>query len=118
MTFSVSKLSSMENPVLFSYKDGKLKKMKAEINSKADTISTKAKTDGMYLIVNVPVPLTGLSMESQIQITKGNSKTLTPEKVPADATSKVNYVWKSSDSSVVSVDSSGVITAKKKVQPL
>ena len=113
MTFSVSKLSSMENPVLFSYKDGKLKKMKAEINSKADTISTKAKTDGMYLIVNVPVPLTGLSMESQIQITKGNSKTLTPEKVPADATSKVNYVWKSSDSSVVSVDSSGVITAKK-----
>mgnify|MGYP000671202781 CR=1 FL=1 len=33
-------------------------------------------------------------MESQIQITKGNSKTLTPEKVPADATSKVNYVWK------------------------
>lgn len=113
LTFTVNKLSSMENPILFSYQNGNLKKCKAEINSRKDTISTKVKASGLYLVVDVPIPLTGLSLENQIQITKGNSKTLNPEKIPSDATSKVDYEWKSSDPSIVAVDGNGVITAKK-----
>lgn len=59
-----------------------------------------------------PVPVTGISMPDSITVKKGDSTKLEYSISPSNATNS-KCVWESSNSSVVSVSSTGVITAVK-----
>lgn len=110
LTFTVRGLSSMENPKVFTYIDGTLKELSATIDSGTGTVTVKSAKTGMFLVVDVPVTLTGLDLTTTAKVTKGSTVTLTPVKVPEDATAKVSYSWKSSDTSVATVDANGIVT--------
>ena len=56
----------------------------------------------------VNTPITGISLKSNTQILVGGTETLTPTFTPADATPSVK--WTSSDETVATVSSSGVVT--------
>jgi uncharacterized protein YjdB len=62
--------------------------------------------------VTVTVPVSGISLnKSSTSLIKGTTETLTATVAPDDATDKAIF-WSSSNSSVASVDSSGLITAQ------
>lgn len=63
--------------------------------------------------INVVKPVTGVKLnKSSIRIEVGDKYTLTPTISPADASNKT-ISWKTSDKSVATVSSKGVVTAKK-----
>lgn len=61
-------------------------------------------------VVNVNVPMTGISMKESVELKKGQTETLTVSFLPADTTDAKDVTWKTSDDSVATVED-GVITA-------
>ena len=80
-----------------------------------DAVITAVTRDGSYqkqCKVSVTQPVTGISVTfDTIKLAKGKSKTLKANIEPADATNK-KLIWESSDETVATVTSSGVIRAK------
>lgn len=113
LTITVKKLSKMEHPMVFTYIDGKLKKLETTIDKSAGTLTVKSDKTGLFVIADVPIPLTGLDLETSASVTKGGTLSLSPVKVPKNATTKVDYIWKSSDTSIATVDANGTVTGKK-----
>lgn len=113
LTFGVPDLSSMENPVLFLYDGEKIKKLNPTVDKKAGTITVKTRTDGMYLVADMPIALKSIALPESANLQTGNTLNLKPEKIPETASGKYEYVWKSSDSSIVKVSSDGVATGVK-----
>lgn len=77
------------------------------------TITATAGDKSATCTVNVKSPMTGIVLgETEVNLVKGQTKTLTVDFVPADTTDSKNVVWSTSDDSVVSVDN-GRLTALK-----
>ena len=78
-----------------------------------ETDITVTTEDGSFVAVchvTVSVTLSGLTLsESEISMTVGEKKTVSAEKTPLDATDTLT--WESSDSTVVSVNEQGELTA-------
>lgn len=113
LTLSCKGLSGMENPQVFCYDKNGLKAVKAQLDTGLGTATVKTNKNGLFLIADVPIPITGLDIKNTCKVTKDSTIALSPEKIPENATSKVEYAWKSSDSSIVSVDGRGNATGKK-----
>ncbi|QOV18087.1 Ig-like domain-containing protein [Blautia liquoris] len=113
LTFSCKDLAKMENPQVFYYSGNGLKKLKPQMDLGLGTALVKTNKSGLFVIADVPIPITGLDMKNMCKVTKGSTLALAPKKIPDDATSKVEYVWESSDASIVSVDGKGNVTGKK-----
>ena len=113
LTITIKKLSKMEHPMVFTYIDGKLKKLEITIDKSAGTLTVKSDKTGLFVIADVPIPLTGLDLATSASVTKGGTLSLSPVKVPKNATTKVDYIWKSSDTSIATVDANGTVTGKK-----
>ena len=83
--------------------------------STGETVITAVTKDGSYqrqCKITVTQPVTGLSLSfDTLKLARGKSKTLKATITPEDATVKT-IVWESSDDSVATVTSSGVIRAK------
>ena len=81
----------------------------------AGTAIIKAQV-GNYVVtceVNVKVPLTGISIKSDITLLKNQSETLTVTYKPEDTTDDRTVTWSSADESIAKVDSTGKITGMK-----
>ncbi len=80
-----------------------------------ETVITAITRDGSYqkqCKVSVTQPVTGISLALEsVKLAKGKSKTLKANIEPADASNK-KLIWESSDESVATVTSSGVVRAK------
>lgn len=80
-----------------------------------DAVITATTVDGNFrqqCKITVVQPVSGITLDqSNVKIARGKSKTLKATVAPADATNK-KIEWISSDPSVVTVTSSGVVTAK------
>lgn len=75
------------------------------------TCGNKEATCSISVIDTTPVPVTSVSFDpSSITIGLSGTQTLSPNLLPANATNK-NLSWSSSNSSIVSVDQTGKITA-------
>ncbi len=83
--------------------------------STGETVITAVTKDGSYqrqCKITVTQPVTGLTLSfDTLKLARGKSKTLKATITPEDATVKT-IVWESSDESVATVTSSGVIRAK------
>lgn len=76
------------------------------------TITAKIGNISASCTVNVTTSVTGVSLnKTSLELEKGASSTLVATVAPTDASNK-NVIWKSSDSNVATVDSSGKVTAK------
>ena len=113
LTFGASDLSSMENPVLFLYDGKQVRKLNPAVDKKAGTITVTTRTDGMYLVADMPIALKSIALPESANLQAGNTLNLKPEKIPETASGKYEYVWKSSDSSKVKISKDGVATGIK-----
>ncbi len=82
----------------------------------AGTATITVKTDNgktatcKVTVTEKTVAATSVSIKSTLSLTEGETYTLTPTVTPSDA--KTSYTWSFSNSSVASVSSSGLVTAK------
>ena len=77
------------------------------------TAAVDGKSAECYVTVNAaaPVPVTSVSLDkTSLGLTEGDTETLTATVEPSDATNK-NVTWSSDDTSVATVDASGLVTA-------
>ena len=78
------------------------------------TITAKAGDKTETCSVTVTVPVSGVSLDkTSVTLTKGSTQTLVATVTPSDA-SNTNVSWKSSNTSVATVDANGKITAVAK----
>lgn len=63
-------------------------------------------------IVNVNQPVTGVSIPTKGEVPLGVTKTINPTIIPSNASNKA-VTYKSSDTSIVTVDANGKVTGKK-----
>lgn len=76
------------------------------------TIKATEKMDGMKVTAAFGKYVTMIDLPASVNLTEGSSKTLKAVPFPMNANNK-NLTWSSSDTSVVTVDQKGKITAKK-----
>lgn len=74
-------------------------------------ITCTAPADQTITITKPPVPATGITLPENTTIERGSTTQLTAELTPENATSEVT--WSSSDTSIATVDESGVVTGVK-----
>ncbi len=75
-------------------------------------VYSKVSSVSPYCIVTVKrVEPTSVSLPNSIEMTAGETRTLTPTVYPSNA--QTSYSWTSSDTQVASISSSGTISAKK-----
>ncbi len=102
--------SSSNSKVVYINESGKIKARKP-----GTAIITVTTVDGNYqkqCKVTVVQPVEGVRINaSSVNLALGKSKTLVANVFPSDATNKA-VTWKSSNKSVVTVSSKGVVTAK------
>ena len=67
LTFGASDLSSMENPVLFLYDGKQVRKLNPAVDKKAGTITVKTRTDGIYLVADMPIALKSIALPESSQ---------------------------------------------------
>lgn len=104
-TSSSSTIASVSSSGLVTAK--KVGECDITVKSKADTSISAT----CHVTVK-PVSVTGVSLdEEEFDLGQGKSKTLTASVLPSNATDK-SVSWSTSNSSVASVSSSGVVTAK------
>lgn len=85
-----------------------------KVGSSYITISapvSNAKT-GLYIDVTDKISLSSIKIQDKLQLKEGSSSQLTVGFTPSNATDK-KITWKSSDTSVATVDSNGNVSAKK-----
>ena len=76
------------------------------------TITAKAGIYQAICTVEVKIPVSGILInKTSVNLTKGDSTTLSASLLPADTTETATIIWSSSDTSVVTVDSIGKVTA-------
>lgn len=78
------------------------------------TVKATEKLDGMRVTATFGKYVTAIDLPDTVNIDEGSSKSLKATVFPMDANNK-NLKWSSSDTSVVTVDQNGKITAKKGV---
>jgi len=78
------------------------------------TITAPGTTLNIIMSVSVSdkIPLTSISLPQNIAINELSTYTLTPTYTPSNATDK-KITWKSSDETIATVSSNGLVTAKK-----
>lgn len=100
-TSSDTSVATVKNGVITAVGGGT-----ATITAKSGDISDTCK-------VTVTSALTGISLsKSSASLSVGSMTTLTATPKPSDTTDDTTVTWKSSDTSIASVSSSGVVTAK------
>ena len=78
------------------------------------TVKATEKLNGMKVTATFGKYVTMIDLPASVNVAEGSSKTLKAMPFPMDADNK-NLTWSSSDTSVVTVDQKGKITAKKGV---
>lgn len=102
---------SLENPRVLSLMDGELADLQPERQGDCFYVDGAMDLDNI-LVVNLPIALTGLSLEPEARVNQGQKLTLKALPLPAGATEKYSLKWNSSDQSVAEVSPEGVVTGK------
>lgn len=74
-------------------------------------ITAKAKGSSAVCKVDVPVPLTGITLDSKVKLKLGKTQVLTLTMEPLDTTEAEEVKWSSSDKNIAEVSEDGTVTA-------
>lgn len=108
-TNSTLKWSSSNESIVRVSSDGTITPMAA--GQAAITVMTVDGSFSAACLIEVYVPVTGVSLRDQLTISVGNNETLTATVMPSSAENK-NVTWRSDNPSIAEVDSSGRVTGK------
>ena len=104
----------MKNPQIFTIsEDNKITVLKPEDNGDGNFYLEEAKNINNIYIAEVATTVQGISLKSKANINTGQKTILKVTTTPENVTESYELVWKSSNTSVASVDSKGQVTGKK-----
>ena len=105
----------MKNPQIFTVsEDNKITILKPEDNGDGNFYLEEAKNIKNIYIAEVATTAQGISLKSKANVNTGQKTTLKVTTTPEKITESYELVWKSSNTSVASVDQKGQVTGKKK----
>lgn len=105
----------MKNPQIFTVsEDNKITILKPEDNGDGNFYLEEAKNIKNIYIAEVATTVQGISLKSKANVNTGQKTTLKVTTTPEKITESYELVWKSSNTSVASVDQKGQVTGKKK----
>ena len=102
--------SSSDTSIATVSANGTVTALKDGVVTITATVGTKTDT---YDITVQEIKLTAISMQETMTVHKGETDSLTVTYIPSNTTDEKNVTFLSSDSSVVTVDTDGKVTAKK-----
>ena len=104
----------MKNPQIFTIsEDNKITVLKPEDNGDGNFYLEEAKNINNIYIAEVATTVQGISLKSKANINTGQKTILKVTTTPENITESYELVWKSSNTSVASVDPKGQVTGKK-----
>ena len=104
----------MKNPQIFTIsEDNKITVLKPEDNGDGNFYLEEAKNIKNIYIAEVATTVQGISLKSKADVNTGQKTTLKVTTTPENITESYELVWKSSNTSVASVDPKGQVTGKK-----
>ena len=104
----------MKNPQIFTVsEDNKITVLKPEDNGDGNFYLEEAKNIKNIYIAEVATTVQGISLKSKVNVNTGQKITLKVTTTPENITESYELVWKSSNTSVASVDPKGQVTGKK-----
>lgn len=103
----------MTDPQVFTRMGGKLLKIVPERDSQGDLVIRQAAPLTNVIVVDLPIALTGIALETEAKVNAGQKTTLQASPLPQDATQAYEIVWTSSDPLVAQVDAQGTVSGKK-----
>ena len=113
MTVAIPKgYDTLTNPKIVRYENGELIELSPEKKEDGFYIQRARYVDNIF-ILDAPVLLTGLQLDSELGVNVGQKFTLTATPLPAGVTQAYQLVWASSDPAMISVDQNGTVTAHK-----
>ena len=105
----------MKNPQIFTIsEDNKITVLKPEDNGDGNFYLEEAKNINNIYIAEVATTVQGISLKSKANVNTGQKTILKVTTTPENVTESYELVWKSSNTSVASVDQKGQVTGKKK----
>lgn len=107
-----STYSKLKNPKIFTISRGELVELPVETENNQFVVSRGQRLTEI-VIVDLSIPITKISLDKTAGINVGQSITLKPNAEPSQITEKYTLVWKSNNTKVATVNSSGKVTAKK-----
>lgn len=107
-----SNYSKLKNPKIFTISRGELVELPVTTQNNQFVVSRGQRLTEI-VIVDLSIPITKVSIDKTMGINIGQSVTLKPTVEPSQITEKYTLVWKSSNTKVATVNSSGKVTAKK-----
>lgn len=105
--------SSMANPQVFTVMDGALLNISPEQDGQGRFHIRRAGFLTNVLVVDLPIALKGISLESEVGVNAGQEIALQPIPFPSNATESYEIDWDSSDPSVAEVNTQGMVIGKK-----
>lgn len=104
----------MKNPQIFTVsEDNKITVLKPEDNGDGNFYLEEAKNIKNIYIAEVATTVQGISLKSKANVNTGQKTILKVTTTPENITESYELVWKSSNTSVASVDPKGQVTGKK-----
>ena len=104
----------MKNPQIFTVsEDNKITVLKPEDNGDGNFYLEEAKNIKNIYIAEVATTVQGISLKSKANVNTGQKTTLKVTTTPENITESYELVWKSSNTSVATVDPKGQVTGKK-----
>ena len=104
----------MKNPQIFTIsEDNKITVLKPEDNGDGNFYLEEAKNINNIYIAEVATTVQGISLKSKANVNTGQKTILKVTTTPENITESYELVWKSSNTSVASVDPKGQVTGKK-----
>lgn len=114
LTFPVPEgYDSAVNPKVLSYINNQLNDLSPTRDTEGFFFVSSARTLTDLCILDTPIALTGISMEKIAKVNRGQTITMKVSPVPAKSTQSCTITWKSSNTAIAKVSSSGVVTAVK-----
>ncbi len=104
--------SKLKNPKIFTISRGELVELPVTTQNNQFVVSRGQRLTEI-VIVDLSIPITKVSIDKTTGINVGQSITLKPTVEPTQITEKYTLTWKSSNTKVATVTSSGKVTAKK-----
>lgn len=100
----------MENPYIFTVSRGKTVRLMPKEDGAGNFYLGSARTLSSVIIADLPISLSGISVEKEAGLNVGQTYAVKAAPVPADTTQPYTLVWESSNPKVAQVDPQGIVT--------